>query len=71
MPFQVYLYGIQWDDGKGEYDVSDLPENLCVTIRDHDGLYEVTHDEAIAQALQDATDEYGSLIEGTKQIVVK
>lgn len=68
MAWQVFLYGIQWDDGKGEYDVSELPENLRVTIDDHDA-----DDKTVATelALAEATDEFDSLIAGTEQIVVK
>ena len=65
--WQVYLYGIQWDDGKGEYDVSELPDNLRVTVHDDDAI---TKREAIEYALGEASDEFGSLVEGTEQIVV-
>ena len=73
MTWKVFLYGIQWDDGKGEYDVSDLPENLCVEISDNvdDGRYADSKEEAIVLALDEATDEYDTLIEGTEQINVK
>jgi hypothetical protein len=66
--WKIKLYGIEWDDGKGEYDVSELPPNLEVTIEDDDVT---TRDAAIERALEDASDEYGSLIEGTEQIIAK
>ena len=68
MAWKVYLYGIQWDDGKGEYDVSELPENLRVTIADDDAEDEK---QAIELAMTEATDEFGSLIASTEQITVK
>lgn len=68
MAWQVFLYGIQWDDGKGEYDVSELPENLRVTIDDHDAE---DKQAAIELALAEGTDEFDTLIAGTEQIVVK
>ena len=66
--WHVYLYGIQWDDGKGEYDVSELPENLRVSISDDDAEEET---DAIELALTEASDEFGSLVAGTEQISVK
>lgn len=67
MAWQVYLYGIQWDDGKGEYDVSELPENLRVSVHRDDAE---TKEEAIEIALEAATDEFGMLVAGTEQINV-
>lgn len=64
MKWQIYLYGIVWDDGKGEYDVSELPENLRVTVD-----LEESKEDAIERALEVASDEFGSLIEGTEQIL--
>lgn len=63
MKWQIYLYGIVWDDGKGEYDVSELPENLRVTVD-----LEESKEDAIERALEIASDEFGFLIEGTEQI---
>ena len=65
--WHVYLYGIQWDDGKGEYDVSELPENLRVTIHTDDAD---NKQDAIELALEEATDSFGSLVAGTEQISV-
>lgn len=65
--WHVYLYGIEWDDGKGEYDVSELPPNLRVSVHSDDAE---TREEAMAMALEAATDEFGSLIAGTEQIEV-
>lgn len=62
--YQVYLYGIMWDSGKGEYDTSELPDNLRVTVNADD------REEAIEQALVEASDEFDFLIEGTEQIEV-
>jgi len=67
MSWKVMLYGIDWDDGKGEYDVSELPENLQVTVHDDDAADKT---EAIGMALAEASDEFGSLVAGTEQIVV-
>jgi hypothetical protein len=60
--WHVYLYGIMWDDGKGEYDVSENPESLRVTVQADN------REDAIEEALEVATDEFGALIEGTEQI---
>ena len=65
--WHVYLYGIQWDDGKGEYDVGELPENLRVTIHTDDAD---SKDEAIELALEEAADSFDHLIAGTEQITV-
>lgn len=62
MMWKVTLYGIKWDDGKGEYDVSELPSHLQVIVQSDDRL------EAIEFALEDASDTFGSLIVSTKQI---
>ena len=62
MQWHIYLYGITWDDGKGEYDVSDLPENLRVHVEAE------SKDEAIEHALEEATDQWDMLIESTEQI---
>lgn len=70
MAWQVFLYGIQWDEGHPDdgNDTSELPDNLRVTISDDDAEEE---SDAIELALTEATDEFGFLIEGTEQIVVK
>lgn len=62
----VYVYGIQWDDGKGEYDVSRLPKNLKCEIS-LDEEYDQT--EAMSRAMDEITDTYGMLIEGCDQII--
>lgn len=63
--WHVYLYGIMWDAGDAEddQDVSGNPENLRVTVR-----HVETREEAIEQALIDAADEYGAMIQETEQI---
>jgi hypothetical protein len=53
----VDLRAIDWDDGKGEYDVSDLPTEL-----DHIYVDADDSDEAIMQAMIDASDNHGFLI---------
>lgn len=60
--WKVKLYGIEWDDGKGEYDVSELPPNLEVKVEAD------TKTQAIDYAMREATEEFGSLIAGTEQI---
>jgi len=69
MPWKVYLYGIEWDEGNPAdgNDASELPENLEVTIGDH--LAE-DENQAIEAALAEATDEFGFLVQGTEQINV-
>ena len=66
--WNVKLYGIEWDDGKGEYDVSELPPNLEIKVEDDDVQ---TRNEAIERALEIASDEFDSLINGTEQIIAK
>ncbi len=56
MQWKVELRAIEWDDGKGEYDVSDLPSELEYFVQADD------EDEAIVNAMCDASDEHGSLI---------
>ena len=57
MRWNVLIKGIVWDDGKGEYDVSDLPKSWrAVVAADHT-------EAAIEYALTDASDSCGSLIE--------
>lgn len=63
--WKVKLFGIEWDDGKGEYDVSELPPNLEVAVEADNKK------EAIEYALTEASDEFGSLIQGTEQIEAK
>ena len=68
--WHVFLYGIEWDDGNGEYDVSELPVNVRVALAtDFDD--EDAEEEAMEYALDQATDAFGSLINATRQIVAK
>jgi hypothetical protein len=60
--WKVHLYGIEWDDGKGEYDVSELPPNLVVTVEADNKK------AAIEYAMREAAEEFGSLVAGTEQI---
>jgi len=59
MWWTVLLRSIEWDDGKGEYDVSGLPRDMHYEIREARDA-----EEAIQRALECASDTYGSLIEG-------
>jgi hypothetical protein len=62
--WKVRLRGISWDDGKGEYDVSDLPKALTLTVIADDEA------EAVSQAMNDASETTGSLIEGVESAEV-
>lgn len=64
MKYLVRLFDIEWDDGKGEYDVSEAPNAL---------LYEVEAPDraaALEYAMQEADEEVGCLISGAKSTVV-
>ena len=61
MIWRVTLSKIVWDDGKGEYDVSSLPSELNYIVHSAP-----TRQAAIESAMDDASDEYGSLIEGCR-----
>lgn len=54
--WSVKLAKIVWDDGKGEHDVSGLPSELILEAEAENSK------EAIDDALDYASDEYGSLI---------
>jgi DnaJ-class molecular chaperone len=56
--YRVKLCGIQWDDGKGEYDVSEAPSDLIVEVNALDP------DDALAEAMDAASEDIGSLIDG-------
>lgn len=64
MKYRVRLWGIQWDDGKGEYDVSRLPSNLEIELRADNEA------DAIESALDEATDRYSMLIADTDKIEI-
>lgn len=68
MQWQVTLYKIKWDDGDGEYDVSELPTNLEVIVEDIEAGTKV---EAIERALEIASDMFDTLIASTEQINAK
>ena len=57
--WHVYLYGIMWRTADAN---PELPENLRVTV-DAD-----SRADAIGSALEQASDEFDALIEGTEQI---
>lgn len=66
--WHVYLYGIQWEDGRRAFEPpSELPENLRVTIHTDDAD---TKEEAIKLALEEASDSFDHLVAGTEQISV-
>lgn len=54
--YRVTLIDIVWDDGKGEYDVSEAPRSLRLTVNALDP------NDAIAEAMDAASENYGSLI---------
>lgn len=64
MTWTVYLWGIEWDSGKGEYDVSDLPRNLCL-----EGVIADTQSEAVEHGMNAASDQCGSLIDGVREVL--
>lgn len=68
MQWTVKLWGISWDDGKGQYDVSELPDNMQVEIAD--GVCEDTA-EAVEYAMSEASANTGSLIEGVTTTEVR
>lgn len=53
----VTFSGIQWDDGKGEYDVSWLPKTVIISVLAYD------QKEALDIAMHETSDLYGSLID--------
>lgn len=61
MEWVVKIYGIEWDDGS-EYMVEDLPKNLQVSVEAD------SKQAAIEYALDDASQDFGSLIVSTEQI---
>jgi len=56
--WRVRLTNIAWDDGKGEYDVSDLPRSMTFEID------APSSNEAIQEAMDVASDETSFLIQG-------
>lgn len=62
MQWSVTLSEIEWDDGKGEYDVSDFPRRLTFRVNAE------TSNEAIQDALDAATDQYCMLIVGARAL---
>lgn len=65
MRWQVTIRGIEWDDGKGEYDVSDLPDEWTATVIAENSQ------EAIQYALTDADESNGSLILGYDTVEIQ
>ncbi len=60
----VTLTSIEWDDGKGAYDVSGLPSLLVLSVAAE------TRADAVEEAMSLASDEFGSLINGCSTIVI-
>jgi hypothetical protein len=56
MQWRVEIGGIEWDDGKGEYDVSDQPTTLTVIVVAED------EEDAIEYAMQMMDEQSGFLI---------
>jgi hypothetical protein len=65
MRWRVTLSRIQWDSGKGEYDVSQLPTELTLIVHAED------EDTALEYALSDASADQGSLIDGVGEACVE
>lgn len=61
--WKVLLSGIEWDEGDGEYDASDLPLNVEVET------HADTKAAAIESAMEEATDTFGFLINGVQRTV--
>jgi hypothetical protein len=59
MRYCVTLFGIEWDDGKGEYDVSEAPVDMTLMVNDA-----WDPDDALEQAMEAASEDVGSLISG-------
>jgi hypothetical protein len=59
MRWQVTLTDIEWDDGKGDYDVSKLPTNVEIVVEAPD------KEAALEFGMSDVSDVYGSLISNT------
>jgi hypothetical protein len=56
MKWIVRLRSIEWDDGKGEYDVSGLPSSLDIVASGSDANH------AIDRAMDYVSDYYGFLM---------
>jgi hypothetical protein len=56
--YRVKLIGIDWDDGKGEYDVSEAPADVEISVNALDP------DDALEIAMDEVSETYGSLING-------
>ncbi len=65
MRYRVKLTGIVWDDGKGEYDVSEAPDGMTIEIEAPDASI------ALEWALDEASEDVGSLIEGVETTFVE
>lgn len=63
--WRVKLKGIEWYDGKGEYDVSDIATVWSTVVIAEDAT------EAVEFALSDATDAFGFLIVGYESADVR
>ena len=60
----VTLSEIEWDDGGGMYDVSGLPRTARYVV---DG--DADEDSALEYAMEQASEDYGSLIVGCRSHV--
>ena len=56
--YRITIADIQWDDGKGEYDVSRLPRDLPIPYQ----VEAANEEDAIESVLSDVSETYGSLI---------
>ena len=56
MIYRVTLQNIVWDNGKGEYDVSEGPRRMTITVDAHD------RQSAVEYAMTEVDESYGCLI---------
>lgn len=63
MRYRVKLTGIVWDDGKGEYDVSEAPTEMTIEVEAED------LESALQFAMQEADEHVGCLIEGATHTI--
>lgn len=64
MRYQVRMKNIEWDDGKGQYDVSDLPRAYTLEIE------AANKRQAIEWAMNEADQTFGSCIAGCEAVAV-
>ena len=65
MRYRVRLSAIEWDDGKGEYDVSEAPASMTIEVEADDPQ------EAIEYAMSEADEQVGCLIQGARALATE